>query len=102
MEKYLKCSVTAMVANAMLAASTYACNQKATLGDIVKLTFLFTASHTLPAIAATVIDQHVHQNLFDNKPLQYTLTYFEAGLGTMISMSFIKNKYTKPNFFSKF
>ncbi len=36
---------------------------------------------TLPVIVVTAIDQFGHQNLFNNKPLEYGLTVFEASRG---------------------
>lgn len=42
---------------------------------------LSTIFSTIPAIGATLVDRVIHQNLFDNKPLQYGLTAAESILG---------------------
>ncbi len=63
--KYLKCAGVALGTNLLFGSPS---TNK--FLPMLKASFLCL---TIPAIGATAIDKLVHQNLFDNKPLQYAL-----------------------------
>lgn len=53
---------------------------------------------TIPAAVVTIVDRLGHQNLFDNKPLQYGLTATESILGQASMLSPLPGKSFSENF----
>jgi hypothetical protein len=94
--KYLKCAGIALAADVATGALLAAFTKR---GFIMQFRL---ATGAMSAIIATVIDQDVHQNLFDNKPLQYVLTAAEAGLGTISGWALFYQNSSLSNFFKTF
>jgi hypothetical protein len=94
--KYLKCAGVALVPDLILGSviSAVVEEDKAVENFFVGF-FVSLLLTTIPAIGPTAIDRLVHQNLFDNKPLQYGLTALESfGLNVVAAGLMGNNKQT--------
>ena len=84
---YLSCAGLALVTNSAVEVYGVIRQEESFEGFVLTTTVICT----MPSIFTVVIDKYVHQNLTDNKPIQYGLTAVESVLLNISVIGYLLN-----------